>query len=859
MNERTVLGVPRVPSGMLAREALLERIGRTPLTVVRGPGGSGKTVLMSQWMARSVVPAAWVTVEPDIGERAAFWGAVADAAGHAGLRFCLPPEGGRADDGLRPALLRAFRERAEPFLLVVDDAHELRDPAVLDDLLEILHACPAVVAIVGSRTHSALEAPRQALTLDRTVLGPDELRLTTAEVERIAGDAGPAHGTTAQLLEASGGSPLLLRAILLGASGGAGPLGSPAVVVRDLLDGVFGREPGDLAAFASATAIPDDVDEALAEHLSGADAERTAGSLAALEANGLLMRREAADGPRFRYHPLVREVLRDELRGRRPDRYRGLSLLASAAAEAHGGYLTALRHAVDAEDWARASDVCLHGGLALLRSRGAAVILQRVPLRYVARLPFIAIVLGLAANARGERFKALELMTLALGASRASRSRQRVAERIGLALVESVVLRITGRAGDSVAAARRMLALVDEAPPAELEEIAGQLDGFRLQAALSLFRGGAIAEAQVAAERAGTSTEALDAGDLTALGATSAVAAVQAIRGECQEASATLDRIDHGDFSDALRGEFMGALSHLARGIVALEQGDTQVAGREADFARGRPNLEHGMLFTLLAAVVALWEGRPQTGLRLVAEKEGADRPRARISSDDRRAAAYVRTLLHASLGQLGAAHEELRGLDRGDPVAAVLEAEVLLLEQRPELAADRLARAGELPGPRLQAAADVLVATISSLAADDEVAERALRRFLAAGAVHGVSSPLVLIPAAYRGALFELGERLGASEETLEHLRALPAPFEATGTRVVLTRRETELLARLRTDASQAVIAASLGVSPNTVKSHLRTLYRKLGASTREEALRAAYLQGLAGLSPERGGLSRG
>ncbi|WP_284253491.1 LuxR family transcriptional regulator [Pseudolysinimonas kribbensis] len=454
--------------------------------------------------------------------------------------------------------------------------------------------------------------------------------------------------------------------------------------------------------------------------------------------------------------------------------------------------------------------------------------------------------LALTANARGERWKALELMTLALGASRASRGRQRVAERAGLALIESVVLRITGRAADSVVAARRMSTLLDEAPPADLEEIADQIDGYRLQGALSLFRGGALSAARVAAERAGSSAFALSSGRPEALGAASVVGAVQAILGECRDADKTLARIDASDYPDTLRDGYVGSLSHLARGILALERNDPDAAERAVGLLRDHDNIEHGMLFTVLGALAWLWRGRPQIGLQLLDEREAVDRPRDRTSQEDRRALAAGRMLLHSALGEYGAARGALRAFERNDPVAGVLEASVLLLEQRPDLVVERLGRIRDLPGSRLQAAADLLVACAAQVAGDDGVTETAMRRFVALVAVHDVVSPFVLIPEEHRAALLVIAERVGADAATLARLRDLPAPFRATGTRVALTRRETEVLEKLSTNASQADIARALSVSTNTVKSQVRSLYRKLGASQRDEALRAAYLQGL-------------
>lgn len=820
---------------MLPRHALRDRLGRTPLTVVRAPGGSGKTVLLAQWASEHRGAGSWVTVEPDIGGRAAFWTAALD---------------GRLDldetdrDGTRRDLVRMFQALGD-HVLVIDDAHELRDPLVLDDLVALLHACPGLVVLVGTRTRTELEAPRLELTLDRLVVEPEEIALTLAEVESMVGDAGRSG---AELLEASGGNPLLLRALLSGSGAGLRPRAAADATIDDYLGQLFDRSGGRLAVFAAVTAVPDDVDVPLAAQLGGVPPEVATELLALLETEGLVMRRDTGGVTRHRYHPVVREVLRARLRRDHRDEYRRANLVASAAAEARRQYLPALRYAVDAEDYARASDVCLHGGFSLLRSRGAAAILERVPFRYVARLPFLAIVLGLAANARGERLRALELLTLALGASRALRGRQRVAERVGLALVESVVLRLTGRADDSAVAARRMAELLADAAPADLEEIAAQEGSYRYQGALGLFRAGQLGEARLAAERVGISAHALVQRRPESLGAAGLVALVDAARGEVAAARVTLDGIDHADFPVELLDGYLGALAHLARAIEGLEHGDVATAAHHVDVLRDRPNLEHGMLVVALGALVELWRGDPDRGLRLLDAREGADRPRARLSTQDRRILATVRTLLHAARGNVGAAHAAARELDRADPMTEVLQAALLLLEQRADLAAERLLGWTAVAGPRVQAAAELLAAAAALRTGERDVAESAMRRFLATSTVHDVMSPVLLVPVEQRPAVLDLAESVGADTPTLDRMRTVPAPWRQVAPRATLTPREVAVLEQLRTTGSFVEIAVALSVSANTVKSQVRTLYRKLEVSTREEALRAASRQGLLG-----------
>jgi DNA-binding NarL/FixJ family response regulator len=65
----------------------------------------------------------------------------------------------------------------------------------------------------------------------------------------------------------------------------------------------------------------------------------------------------------------------------------------------------------------------------------------------------------------------------------------------------------------------------------------------------------------------------------------------------------------------------------------------------------------------------------------------------------------------------------------------------------------------------------------------------------------------------------------------------AIPVRFTAK-TRLRLTRREQEVLAALADKLSIQEIAGRLHVSANTVKTHVRGLYQKLGAHNRDEAL---------------------
>ncbi len=76
----------------------------------------------------------------------------------------------------------------------------------------------------------------------------------------------------------------------------------------------------------------------------------------------------------------------------------------------------------------------------------------------------------------------------------------------------------------------------------------------------------------------------------------------------------------------------------------------------------------------------------------------------------------------------------------------------------------------------------------------------------------------------------------------TLELVRPAPAVEVAEP----LTRRELVVLEHLSEEVTLEEIAATLWVTRNTVKSQVRSLYRKIGVSTRADAVAWAYAAGL-------------
>ena len=176
-------------------------------------------------------------------------------------------------------------------------------------------------------------------------------------------------------------------------------------------------------------------------------------------------------------------------------------------------------------------------------------------------------------------------------------------------------------------------------------------------------------------------------------------------------------------------------------------------------------------------------------------------------------------------------------------PSASMSDADVVVLVPRRSLMLSEALQAdgsdldGHLRGPptmvlleRLDAAAahDAYAAGASAVLPIDAGADelRSALRAIAAGLV-------VLSP--------------GVSTELIAGAR--PASIDSTprATSVtVLTAREREVLSLLALGLANKVIASRLGITEHTVKTHVATIYEKLGARNRAEVLVAAARQGL-------------
>lgn len=357
-------------SGLLVRARLFEMLDAVvdrQVTLVSAPPGSGKTTLVRSWLAARAgsMAVGWVDVRRDESDPSHFWGQVLDAVRSSGV---LP-----ADSALATLVPTSLAETAElvghlsagldridePIVLVLDDVHHLRSAEALASLETLLAEPPHTLHVVmTSRRDPRLGLHRLRLSGRLTEIRAANLDFTAAEAGELLHKAGAsvADSDVAKLHERTEGWATGLRLAALSLARHPSPeqfvaefAGSERTVADYLLGEVLLSQPPEVRDLLLRTCILDRVTGELADLLTGrSDGHRLLHELA--EANALVV---AVDVGRtsFRYHQLLLDLLRLDLRRELPGEIEDLHRRAARWYADRGEAVEATRHARRAGDW----------------------------------------------------------------------------------------------------------------------------------------------------------------------------------------------------------------------------------------------------------------------------------------------------------------------------------------------------------------------------------------------------------------------------------------------------------------------------------------------------------------------------
>ncbi len=391
---------PHVPAATIGGPGTRGRVIRRPhviaslvevrdggLVVVSAPAGYGKTTAVALWDDVDDRPFAWVHIDHLDNDPAHLALHIASAM-HTlhglddGVLTYLAGPGRALVAQLIPVLARSL-ERCGPTVLVLDDTHQLTEPAATEALRTLVDmAPPSITVVLVGRSAPAVDLGRRRLGHDVVEIGVDELTLTVPEAAAVfAALGGPGDGGT-------------VRAVLDKCEGWAAGVVLAAMALRDGADveAITGRHRlvGDylveevlnqLDAATTTFLLESSVlDRFCAEDLDTVlRRDDSARMLAAIirSGNTFLV---SLDPERvwYRYHGLFGDLLRARLREEDPARFRALASSAADVLRKRDDIDGALLQAVAAGDRALAAELAGREAVRLGFDGRAGVLARRL-------------------------------------------------------------------------------------------------------------------------------------------------------------------------------------------------------------------------------------------------------------------------------------------------------------------------------------------------------------------------------------------------------------------------------------------------------------------------------------------------
>ena len=502
--------------------------------------------------------------------------------------------------------------------------------------------------------------------------------------------------------------------------------------------------------------------------------------------------------------------------------------------------LRLFQDAVDAADYDAATAVVRdHWFDVVIGIRlGFAQVAERIPPAALHTRPLLMMLLGIAYNLQpNRRMKGLRYFVGAARAARQGVDRVGPVDRALILASESAAYRLIGRPRLGIAPARKAVAALDgltldqRAAVQALSRIYAhvgttQYYSGQVESALETFEKG-MAESPPTGYSPGFANIAMTAG-------------IHALRGDIHEAMASIELAQDEQWTAQQRSWYPGTFYRVAQAIVALEQFDAARARDQlAAMTHDRRTIEHWRAIASTEALVDLVAGRPSAGLAGI-DAFAALRGAEGRGMAARRELAPCRALLHIALGDLTTASAVLRQLEPGSVHRHVGLARVELALGNTGAALQQVRRAAGSPmDSRTRAEALALEAAALLRFSSGPRRETAVDQLGELLRATGQRLAVALVPVddfpAVRDALDGAGfgdVLAGVPARSL----LLPLPEGEA-----LSKRELAVLEVYLRTPRVPQVAEELGVSVNTVKSQIRSIYRKLDVSTRDEAIAVA------------------
>lgn len=872
------LAVPTVPGTFVRRQRLVEQLAEgalSPLTLVNGPAGAGKTLLVADWITaceRGDGPGdvAWLTVEPEDSAPGVFWAYVLHAFRHHGVALPeyigSPAHPGEVDHSLLARLAAWLNGRESRVVLVLDEFDRVAGcTEVADELQFVLrHAGAGLRLVIISRTEPLLPLHRYRAAGELVDIRADDLAFRAEETAALVDRHGlPLSAEGARLLtERTGGWAAGLRLCTLAAQRARDPESflkdfeaGHSTVADYLLGEVLRVHPAETQDLLLRTSILEETHPDLANALTGRDdAEPILEELQ--RANAFV---EPVGHSWYRLHPLFAEILRVHLGVRHPGLEPELHRTAAKWLIGAGLLDEALPHAADAGDWELAAAEFIDRlAIGRLLTGLAAERLDGLFARMAPEVSGPAPDLVRAARelAHHDVDRGVTYLRRAEENLPDGDSGDGAAVRLSCAVLRVLAARVAGSA-DLAETAARAAAEAERALPADqlgqspeltalmLTDLgSAQLWAGRFEAARST-----LSDAVRAAEGPATALPRHEA--------LSRLALIDFLHGRPGRAEAhARDAIAEAEHSGLPVSDRTG-MAQLVLAAVAIDRDDLEAAQGHLDQTAATSAASRDPIVAVELAILRsrllCARGNSRSALLALDDIAGQPLVPAEPSAWVSDRIAMATAAAHLADGDPKAAVRVFEDRPVHGPESLVAEARAWVAAGGGEQALRILDR---LPdhhnrGPAIDVWVLLTRAQAVDALGDSAAAEGLLLRALAAARPHHLRRPfleagpwlgrlLLHRPALAREHAWltgTLARKTGAAQPRNAHPGPRPEPLSA---------REQDVLERLAQLMSTDEIAADLHLSVNTVKTHLKSIYRKLDAARRGEAVRRAREFGL-------------
>ena len=407
----TKLHRPPIPAQWLPRPRLNRRLDeaqalRRRLTLVSAPAGYGKTMCVAAWAETiSESPLAWLSLDPADNDPRRFFAYLLAAvqklnAGlgrdliaviHAGQ---LPPA-----EVISTTLINEIVASSGSYILVLDDFHAVREPAILQFMqFLLLNQPPDLHLVLIMRADPPLPLARLRANNQLAEIRAADLLFTAAESGRLLNDVlslslAPADIRTLEARTEGWAAGLQLAGLSI--RGHAAPSdfianlhGGQRHIAGYLTEEVLDRQPRAVRDFLLETSILEALNPDLCNAVTGrSDAHEMLETL--LRANLFLI---PLDNQQhwYRYHHLFAGILRSHLNRREPEETAALHSRAARWYEEAGMAAEAIQHTLAAEDYAQVVRLLERHAMGLVMQGYARTVhgwLQAVPVKWSMHSP----------------------------------------------------------------------------------------------------------------------------------------------------------------------------------------------------------------------------------------------------------------------------------------------------------------------------------------------------------------------------------------------------------------------------------------------------------------------------------------